>query len=106
MDERRLSGSRAQSFAVTTKLYELFVSRSTSCFVSIVPFWTISKSPFSSPAVMMYSMRPLFPIKIYIDSQIGICFYNIMAIKCVVSINDLHNMLIRVLVVESIACTL
>lgn len=62
VDDRRLSGSIAQSFAVTIKLYELFVSRSTRRFVRIVPFAAITKSSCSSPAVIVYSIRPLSPI--------------------------------------------
>lgn len=41
VDDSRFSGCFAESFAVTTKLYVLLVSRSSSCFVIIVPFCII-----------------------------------------------------------------
>lgn len=63
VDESLFSGSLAQSRAVTTKLYIGIVSRSSACCVRIVPFDMIMKSLFSSPAVILYSMRPLYPAK-------------------------------------------
>lgn len=65
VDESRFSGSSAESRAVTTKLYIGIVSRSSMRCVRIVPFCRIIKSLLSSPAVMLYSMRPLLPIKIH-----------------------------------------
>lgn len=61
VDDSLFSGSLAQSRAVTTKLYIGIVSRSSACCVWIVPFDMIMKSLFSSPAVILYSMRPLYP---------------------------------------------
>lgn len=56
-----VGNSLAQSLAVTIKLYELFVSLSSSRRVRIVPLAAISKSLLSSPDVIAYSMRPLSP---------------------------------------------
>lgn len=61
VDESLFSGSIAQSRAVIVKLYMGSVSRSSACCVTIEPFVIIVKSLLSSPAVIMYSIFPLWP---------------------------------------------
>lgn len=61
VDESLFSGSIAQSRAVIVKLYMGSVSRSRACCVTIEPFVIIEKSLLSSPAVIMYSIFPLWP---------------------------------------------
>lgn len=62
VDDSCCSGGRAASVACTTRPYELRVSRSSSLRVTIVPLGWMWKAPCSSPAVIVYTMRPLSPV--------------------------------------------